>query len=168
MPQWQGHLCPTSSLGQNPLQASSLFLCAHKGTQGPPDKTWRAVCMVYDLWYGTRRSALEVWFSSTGVHLKLGVSNLGGSWGRRFSSAHTHVEYSQVVLLSVRFWENMGNWQQVDNTVLQMTFLSMFYACVILDLKHWVYSFGGQHLILRCWRILNADIVQREPSKGLK
>ena len=42
------------------------------------------------------------------------------------------------------------------------------YPHVILHLKGWVYSFQEQHLLLRCWSILTADIVQREPSKGLK
>lgn len=44
----------------------------------------------------------------------------------------------------------------------------MLHPHVILDLKGWVYSFQGQHLIIRCWRILNADIVQRELSKRVK
>lgn len=39
-----------------------------------------------------------------GSQLKLGVTNSGSSWGRRFPSAHTHMECSQAVVLSVRFW----------------------------------------------------------------
>lgn len=54
--------------------------------------------------YRNRRSTLEAWFCSTGIHGSCVFLTPGGGEGGGFPLHITPMEYSLVVVLSVRFW----------------------------------------------------------------
>lgn len=83
-----------------PLHYFCVCTKAHKALQTKPEGL-SAWCMVCDR--GPGGLALEVWSSTLGAQLKLGVNNLRGSWGRRLPSIPTNMGYSKAVL-SVRLW----------------------------------------------------------------
>ena len=108
---WQGHLCPASSFGQDPLQATSLFLCVRKGTQASSRQNLEGCLHGAGFWWSSKCCFLEEQeihpeglIQQHGNQSELCVTDSRGSWGRRFPFAHASMQCSLVVVLSVRFW----------------------------------------------------------------